>query len=74
MQLSSLEVTPIDLFTIIPANFFTPITSKHKQIYVDCLELIDDSYKSELSFGVDKEVIVSKLEDYFDLLGYQIVE
>ncbi len=59
-------MTPINLFTIIPANFFTPLTSKHKQTYVDCLELIYDSYKSELSFGVDKEVIVSKLEDYFD--------
>jgi len=52
-------VTPINLFTIIPTNFFTPLTSKHKQTYVDCLELIYDSYKSELSFGVDKEVIVS---------------
>lgn len=59
-------MTPIKLFTIIPPNFFTPLTSKHKQTYVDCLELIYDSYKSELSFGVDKEVIVSKLEDYFD--------
>ncbi|MDW7676761.1 MAG: DUF5716 family protein [Bacillota bacterium] len=66
MSTKNLEVTPINLFSIIPANFFTPLTSKHKQTYMDCLALIYDSYKSELSFGVDKEVIVSKLEDYFD--------
>jgi hypothetical protein len=29
--------------------------------------IIYDTYKTELSFGVDKEIIVSKLEHYFDI-------
>jgi hypothetical protein len=33
---------------------------------MDCIKLIYDTYKTELSFGVDKEIILSKLEDYFD--------
>ncbi|MDA8443271.1 MAG: hypothetical protein M0Z55_13000, partial [Peptococcaceae bacterium] len=42
------------------------MTSKYKTTYVDCLTLIYNSYKSELSFGVDKDIIVAELENYFD--------
>jgi len=34
--------------------------------YIDCLRLIYNTYRTELSFGVDKEVILSELENYFD--------
>lgn len=56
----------INLFNIIPEEFFKPLTSKYKTTYVDCLSLIYNTYKTELSFGVDKEVILSELENYFD--------
>lgn len=42
------------------------MASKYKITYVDCLRLIYSTYKTELSFGVDKEVILSELENYFD--------
>lgn len=56
----------INLFNIISEDFFKPLTSKYKTVYIDCLRLIFNTYKTELSFGVDKEVILSELESYFD--------
>ncbi|HEY5585273.1 MAG TPA: Wadjet anti-phage system protein JetA family protein [Ruminiclostridium sp.] len=56
----------INLFKIVPEDFFKPLTSKYKAAYIDCLTLVYNTYKTELSFGVDKEVILSVLENYFD--------
>jgi len=56
------------LFQIVPENFFKPLAGKYKSTYIDCLVLIYNTYKTELSFGVDREVIVSALEDYFNQL------
>lgn len=56
----------INLFEIISEEFFKPLTSKYKTIYIDCVRLIFNSYKTELSYGVDKEVILSELERYFE--------
>lgn len=56
----------MNLFSVIPEDFFKPLTSKYKTTYIDCLRLIFNTYKTELSFGVDKEVILSELENYFD--------
>ena len=56
----------MNLFQIVPGEFFKPLTSKYKTTYIDCLRLIYNTYKTELSFGVDKEIIVSELEKYFD--------
>jgi hypothetical protein len=56
------------LFQIVPENFFKPLASKYKSTYIDCLVLIYNTYKTELSFGVDREVIVSELENYFNQL------
>jgi hypothetical protein len=56
----------MNLFNIVPEDFFKPLTSKYKNIYIDCLEILYDSYKTELSFGVEKEVILLKLTDYFE--------
>lgn len=56
----------VQLFQIVSDDFFKPLTGKYKTVYVECLELIYSTYKTELSFGVDKEVILSKLIEYFD--------
>lgn len=56
----------MQLFQVVSDDFFKPLTGKYKGVYVDCLELIYSTYKTELSFGVDKEVILSKLVEYFD--------
>jgi hypothetical protein len=60
------EVITINLFNIISEDFFKPLTSKYKATYIDCIRLIYNTYKTELSFGVDKEVILAELESYFE--------
>ncbi|KAB3536072.1 hypothetical protein F8154_04755 [Alkaliphilus pronyensis] len=56
----------INLFNIVSDDFFKPLTSKYKVTYIDCIRLIYNTYKTELSFGVDKVVILAELEHYFD--------
>ncbi len=59
-------MSQINLFNIVPEDFFKPLTSKYKTTYIDCMRLVYNTYKTELSFGVDKDVIVTELERYFD--------
>jgi len=50
-----------NLFSIIPADFFKPLDQ-----YADCLLAVYNSYKSEISYGVDRESVVSTLAEYFN--------
>lgn len=54
------------LFDLVPQEFFRPLTGKYKATYVDCLLLVHSSCKSELSFIVDKEIVMIELERYFE--------
>ncbi|MGM0397077.1 MAG: Wadjet anti-phage system protein JetA family protein [Bacillota bacterium] len=56
----------MQLFKILSDDFFKPLTSKYKDTYVDCLEIIYETYRTEFSFGVEREVMLGKLEQYFD--------
>ena len=38
-------------------------------IYVDCLNIIYDAYRTELSYGADRDVLVAKLSYYFECMG-----
>lgn len=58
-----------ELFDIVGEDFFKPFTSLFKNIYVDCLNIIYDSYRTELSYGADRDVLVAKLTYYFDSMG-----
>ncbi len=60
------------LFSIIPQNFFNPLSSPNREIYADCIFSIYNSYKSELSYGVNKENIISILTEYFDSIKIDI--
>lgn len=55
-----------NLFSIILPDFFKPLVSKYKDQYADCLLSIYNSYKSEISYGVDRESVVSTLTEYFN--------
>ncbi|MBP3918950.1 MAG: hypothetical protein J6I50_07265 [Clostridia bacterium] len=57
------------LFDIVGDSFFKPLTSQLKTIYLDCLEIIYDTYRSELSYGADREILILKMTDYFDNIG-----
>lgn len=55
-----------NLFSILASDFFKPLNSKYKDQYADCLLTIYNSYKREISYGVDREVVVDKLTEYFN--------
>lgn len=54
------------LFDVVGGDLFRALTSQYKEIYLDCLIIIYNSYRSELSYGVDREMLVLKLTDYFE--------
>ncbi len=54
------------LFSILPNDFFKPLNSKYKDQYADCILAIFNSYKTEISYGVERESVVSTLTDYFN--------
>lgn len=62
-----------NIFTILPEDFFKPLCSKYKREYSDCIQLIFKSFKPELSYGVDRDVVLSVLEDYFDSMTQDMI-
>ena len=59
----------MNIFSITGSDFFKALTGKYQNIFIDCLEIIYHSYRTELSYGIDKEVLVLQLTDYFDRNG-----
>ena len=55
-----------NLFHVLPTDFFKPLTSKYKIEYADCILLIFNSFKPEISYGVNREIVVKVLEVYFE--------
>lgn len=62
-----------NLFDILPEDFFKPLCSKYKKEYIDCIGLIFNSFKPEITYGVDREVILAVLENYFDSIVENMV-
>jgi len=56
----------VNIFDVVPANFFSILSSKNKSIYYDCLKLIYDLYDRKMGFDVTKEEAMEELVDYFD--------
>lgn len=54
------------LFDIIPPKFFTILSGSKKEIYSDCLFILYSDLKNSTSFGVDREIVVQTLMDYFE--------
>lgn len=54
------------LFQILPADFFKPLTSKYRQEYADCILRLFNAFKPEISYGVNREIVVKELADYFE--------
>ena len=55
-----------NLFSVLPQDFFKPLVSRYRDQYADCLLAIYSSYKSEISYGVNRENIVATLTEYFN--------
>ena len=56
----------MNIFDIVGADFFKPLSGQNKEIYYDCLSIIFRAYRTESSFGIDREILMSELTDYFD--------
>ena len=54
------------LFHILPADFFKPLTSKYRQEYADCILRLFNAFNPEISYGVNREIVVKELADYFE--------
>ena len=55
-----------NLFQILPVDFFKPLTGKYRVEYADCILLIFNTFKPEISYGVNREIVVKVLEGYFE--------
>lgn len=55
------------LFEILPPQFFKPLTGKYRREYADCIMLLLNSFKPEISYGVNREIVVRALTDYFEI-------
>lgn len=53
------------LFDVVPENFFSVLAAPGKIAYWDCILRIFDITSSQLSFGVERDVLVDDLEYYF---------
>lgn len=54
-----------NIFQYVPEDFFKPLASKYKREYAECIQLIFHTFKSENSYGINREIVTSVLEDYF---------
>lgn len=54
------------LFDIIPENFFNPLAAPGKVVYWECLCRLFAVTNRQLSFGVERDVLVDELQFYFD--------
>lgn len=55
-----------NLFQILPMDFFKPLTSKYRKIYADCIIIMFQAFKSELSYGIERTILLKTLETYFE--------
>ncbi len=56
----------MDLFDIIPENFFTLLAGKNKRLYLACLIEAFKTYETGSILGIDKKVVVDELCEYLD--------
>lgn len=56
----------MNLFDIIPQNFFSILSSKNKRLYSACLVEAFKVYENASILGIDKRILVDELADYID--------
>ena len=54
------------LFDIIPTNFFSPLAAPGRFTYWECICRLFAITSRQLSFGVERDVLVDELQFYFD--------
>lgn len=54
------------LFDVIPENFFGPLAAPGKIVYWECICRLFSVTSRQLSFGVERDVLVDELQYYFE--------
>lgn len=54
----------MNIFNIVPKDFFNPLASQNKIIYFDCIKIIYDLTINEHAYSVEKKLVVEDLKDY----------
>lgn len=54
------------MFHILPDNFFVPLAAPGKTVYWECICKLFTVMDNQLSFGVEREVLVDELQYYFE--------
>ena len=49
-----------NLFGVLPEDFFKPLTGKYRRQYADCILLIFNTFKPEISYGVRASYLEKK--------------
>lgn len=55
-----------NMFTVLTDNFFVPLASPNKYVYWECICKLFTIMDNQLSFGVEREVLVEELQYYFE--------
>lgn len=56
----------MNIFNIVPNNFFNILASKNKEMYYDCLKILQSLYDSKMGFSITKEEAMDAILEYFD--------
>lgn len=54
------------MFHVLPGNFFVPLSSPNRMVYWECICKLFSVMEHQLSFGVEREVLVEELQYYFE--------
>ncbi len=58
----------MNIFDVLPNNFFNIFASKNKSLYSSCLKLIFDRTQSEVTFSYSRDELVYDIVDYLETL------
>lgn len=56
----------MNLFSIIPKNFFSPLASKNQKVYMACILELFKVYETGSILGIDRDTARQTIEDYLD--------
>lgn len=54
------------MFQVLPENFFVPLGSPNKTVYWECICKLFTIMDNQLSFGIEREILVDELQYYFE--------
>ena len=64
----------MELFKIVPDNFFSLLSSKNKAVYAGCIIEAFKIYEEGSILGIDKKIVVEVLTDYLEKEAEDIVD